>query len=120
MECCINYEYTRIIRGWSFGSAMAKIAARHFVTRYAHVALDELTTFGDVKCWLNPFNTHTKKIRRVREYITPNDMVTWCVPFFHRDRTNKVGPALRLRELIHTEQYHTHYEEYDYSKWEEA
>lgn len=120
MECCINYEYTRIIRGWSFGSAMAKIAARHFLIRYGHVKLDELTTYGDVKCWLNPFIDYAKKIKRVREYTTLNDLVTWCVPFFHRDQKNKVGPALRLKELFKSEQYHTHYEQYDYTEWEEA
>ena len=43
-------EYTRIIRGWSFGSAMAKIASVHFTQDGKK--LDELTTFGDVKCFL--------------------------------------------------------------------
>lgn len=119
-ECCINYDYKRTIRGWSFGSAMAKIAGRHLSIRYGHVIIDELTTYGDVKCWLNPFCKYTKKIKRVREYTTANDLVTWCVPFFHRDRENKVGPALKLKELFKSEQYHTHYEQYDYTEWEEA
>lgn len=122
LECCDHPDYSRIIRGWSFGSAMAKIASRHFVTSQKHcsVKLDELTTYGDVKCWVNPICRYTKQIKRVREYTTSNDLVTWCVPFYHRDKANKVGPRLSLRELFKTEQYHTHYELYDYTKWEET
>ena len=107
--------YKACIRGWSFGSAMAKIAARHLeCTEWnAH----ELTTYGDVKCWLNPFYK-AKNITRIREYTTSNDFVTWCVPFYSRDQKCKVGPRFKLKEIFKTEYYHTHYEEYDYSKWE--
>lgn len=111
-----NPGYKLVIRGWSFGSAMAKIAVRHLET--ATYTADELTTYGDVKCWLNPF--YKTKAKRVREYTTPNDLVTWCVPFFHRDHKCKVGPRFKLTEAVHSEKYHTRYEEYDYSKWEEA
>lgn len=111
-----NYDYKICVRGWSFGSAMAKIATRHL--ELAGWTVDELTTFGDVKCWINPFyKTGTK---HVREYVTPNDGVTWCVPFFHRDHKCKVGPKFSIRELFNSEYYHTHYDEYDYSKWEEV
>lgn len=108
-------NYKICVRGWSFGSAMAKIAVRHIEIDGWFV--NELTTYGDVKCWLNPFY---KAIGKVHEYVTPNDGVTWCVPFFHRDRKCSVGPRFSLKELFHSEQYHTHYEDYDYSKWEEA
>lgn len=113
--------YKACIRGWSFGSAMAKIAARHFLILTGHKyiqAIDELTTFGDVKCWLNPFYK-AKGVSRIREYVTPNDGVTYCVPFYHREKKCKVGPSFSLKELFHSEKYHMHYEEYDYSKWEE-
>ena len=105
--------YKLCIRGWSFGSAMAKIAARR-----AGIQIDELTTYGDVKCWLNPF--YKTKAKRAREYVTPNDAVTWCVPFFHRDRKCTVGPRFSIKEVLHSDRYHQNYEEYDYSKWEEA
>lgn len=118
-----NYQgYKRIIRGWSFGSAMAKIAARHYQIytgcKYIYI-LDELTTYGDVKCWLNPFTKYADRIKKVREYVTPNDAVTWCVPFFHRDQKNTVGPRFSISGLFHSEQYHQHYEEYDYTIWED-
>lgn len=106
--------YKVCVRGWSFGSAMAKIATRHLEALGCEV--DELTTYGDVKCWTNPF--YKAKATRVREYTTPNDMVTWAVPFFHRDKKCQVGPRLRLCELFHSEEYHKHYEEYDYTKYE--
>ena len=108
--------YKAAIRGWSFGSAMAKIAARRLEQCGSFV--DELTTYGDVKCWLNPF--YKAKAERVREYTTPNDAVTWCVPFFFRDRKCKVGPRFSIKEVLHSKEYHCNYEEYDYSKWEEA
>lgn len=107
-------EYKICIRGWSFGSAMAKIAGRHLEALKFKV--DELTTYGDVKCWTNPF--YKAKATTVREYTTPNDLVTWAVPFYWRDRKCKVGPRLSLREMFRSEYYHTHYEEYDYSKYE--
>lgn len=107
--------YKVCIRGWSFGSAMAKIACRHLEVLGCKV--NELTTYGDVKCWTNPF--YKAKATTVREYTTPNDMVTWAVPFFHRDRKCSVGPRLAIGEVFESEWYHTHYEEYDYTKWEE-
>lgn len=102
-----------IIRGWSFGSAMTKIAARHFVIKTG-TSLDEVTTFGDVKCWVNPFTRYKKNIKRLREYTTPNDFVTWCVPFYHRTHKCKVGEKFSIKKIFKTEYYHTHYEEYDY------
>ena len=114
-EAAHHPDYKICIRGWSYGSAMAKIAARHLEALGCEY--EELTTYGDVKCWLNPF--YKAKAARVREYTTPNDLVTWAVPFFHRDRKCKVGPRMRLREIFKSEWYHTHYDEYDYSKYEE-
>ena len=108
-----NTGYKRCIRGWSFGSAMAKIITRHL--EMIGYPVDELTTFGDVKCWLNPF--YKSDVKEVHEFTTINDGVTWCVPFFHRDKKCKVGPKFNLKELFNSEYYHTHYEEYDYNKY---
>ena len=112
---CVDYpDYSRIIRGWSFGSAMAKIAAVHF-TQYG--TLDELTTFGDVKCFLNPF-IKIKNCKRIRQYVTINDFVTWCVPFYHRTDKCKVGDKFSLFKLFKTDYYHTNYDKYDYTDYE--
>lgn len=110
-----NPECWVAVRGWSFGSAMAKITARHLEA--LGVAYNELTTFGDVKCWLNPF--YKSYAIDVHEYVTSNDFITWQVPFFHRDSTCRVGRRFSLREIFKTEYYHTHYEEYDYTLWED-
>lgn len=113
-------EYKKVIRGFSLGSAMAKIAARHFLIRTQNaVEIDELTTYGDVKCWLNPFYSSKKHCKRIREYAYVNDAITWCVPFYRRDVKCKVGPRFSLRSLFKTAYNHEHYEEYDYTKWEE-
>ena len=112
---CKKYpEYKRIIRGWSFGSAMAKIAAVHFTLT---ASLDELTTFGDVKCFLNPF-IKLNNIKRIRQYVTPNDLVTWCVPFYHRTNKCTVGDKFSFKKIFKTEYYHTNYDKYDYSDFE--
>ena len=112
-------DYKIIIRGWSLGSAMAKITARHFIIRTSgKVLIDELTTFGDVKCWLNPFYSNKKYCKRIREYVTGNDLITLCVPFYHRDVTCKVGDKFSLKKIRNSENYHTHYEDYDYSDWD--
>lgn len=113
--------YKLCIRGWSFGSAMAKITARHFIImsgfKYMDV-IDELTTYGDVKCWVNPFYSLKKHVRLLREYACIDDGVTWCLPLYWRDKTSRVGPGFSIRKLLKSEYYHTHYEEYDYSKYE--
>lgn len=118
--CNQNPCYKRTIRGWSFGSAMTKIAVRHFYIRRGANVLDEELTYGDVKVWLNPFIHWLSKgwveIRHNFTYI--NDLVTWCVPFYHRHQKNKVGEKFSLKKLLRTEYNHTHYEEYDYSDYE--
>lgn len=111
-------NYKVVLRGFSLGSAMTKIAARHFVMRFPYKQIDELTTYGDVKCWFNPFFSLKDKVERLREYVTANDAVTWFHLFFRRDTKNKVGPKFKLKEVFKSEWYHTHYEEYDYTKWE--
>ena len=108
-------DFHTAVRGWSFGSAMAKIAARHLDNMgYWY---EELTTYGDVKCWLNPF--YKSKAKVVHNYVASNDLVTICVPFFHRDRKCKVGPRFSLRDIFKSEYYHNHYEDYDYTIWED-
>ena len=109
-----NTGLKRCIRGWSLGSAMAKITERHL--SLIGYPVDELTTFGDVKCWVNPF--YKSKAADVHEFVTSNDAVTYCVPFFFRDKKSKVGPKFKLKELFKTEYYHTHYEDYDYGSYE--
>ena len=110
-----HLDYRLCIRGWSYGSAMAKITQRHMeITGWK---TDELTTYGDVKCWLNPF--YQAKANDVREYVTPNDAVTWCVPFFHSDLKCTVGPRFSIKELFHSDYYHQNYDKYDYGVWED-
>ncbi len=116
-----HLDYKIVLRGWSFGSAMAKIAARHLIVLFKKLGpdiIDELTTYGDVKCWANPFYSAKKYCKRIREYVTANDLVTWAVPFYRRDTKCKVGPRFSICRLFQTEYNHTHYEEYDYSKYE--
>ena len=112
-------DYKIVIWGWSLGSAIAKIIARHMVIRTGgEIQIDELTTYGDVKCWYNPFFSLKKNVVRIREYVTWNDAITGCVPICRRDYTCRVGEKWGPKKSRDVEYYHTHYDEYDYSKWE--
>ena len=111
-------DYKIVIWGWSLGSAMAKIIARHLTIRTGgQIRIDELTTFGDVKCWLNPFYSVKKYCDRIREYVNSNDMITWCMPLYRRDVKCRVGDRFNFSKLKNSEFYHTHYEDCDFSKW---
>lgn len=113
-------DYKVVIWGWSIGSAMAKITARHFEIRtQGKRQIDELTTWGDVKCWYNLFYSVKKRCNHIREYVTPNDIVTWCIPICRRDVKNKVGDKYSPKKSLQSEYYHLNYQEYDYSKYEE-
>ena len=114
-----HIDYKCCIRGWSFGSAMAKIATRHFYIK-TNLSLDEEVTFGDVKCWFNPFAflLSRKWCKDRKEFVTVNDFVTWQVPFFVRTRKCEVGDRFSFKKIFNTEYMHTHYEEYNYSKYE--
>lgn len=107
------------VQGWSYGSAMAKIAVRHFYIRHK-IPVDEELTYGDVLVWLNPFVRWLARKWSVacHEFTCINDLVTWCVPLYHRTRKCMVGSRLNLKSLLNTEYNHTHYEEYDYTKFE--
>lgn len=114
-------DYRRIMRGHSFGSAMVKIAARIYVNTVGKTyPLDEVITYGDVKCFLNPFWSIVArfKIGTIHEFITVNDIVTWTVPCFWRTRKAKVGEKFSFKKLLKSEWYHMNYELYDYSKYE--
>jgi len=112
-------DYKWSIRGWSFGSAMAKIAVRHFHI-LTKLRIDEEVTYGDVKCWLNPFSflNARKWCCDIKEFASVNDFVTWQVPFFSRTNKCKVGGKFHIKDILRTEYNHTHYEEYDYSEYE--
>ena len=119
LKCDEFDDYKKIIRGYSFGSAMTKIAVRHFyyITKQK---VDIELTYGDVKCWLNPFTSLLSKLWCAdrKEFTYINDFVTWCVPFYFRTAKKKVGDKFSFKKLFSTTYNHTHYEEYDYSKYE--
>ena len=119
-QCSRYFDYDKVIQGYSFGSAMAKITSRHYTIR-TNEKIKDLHTWGDVKCFLNPFLKGEDFAEECALYCCPNDGVTKCVPFFHRFKNGKrsVGPKFNLfKMLFHTPEYHADYEEYDYSEYE--
>lgn len=112
-------EYRKVIRGWSFGSAMSKIAVRHYYYR-TKSKVDEIYTYGDVKCMFNPFvHLSIKNYAKLSyNFIYINDFVTWQVPFYWRMSTCRVGDRFSFKKLFNSGHNHCYYEEYDYSKYE--
>ncbi|SEQ78537.1 Lipase (class 3) [Treponema bryantii] len=116
----LHPDYKVVIWGWSIGSAMAKITARHFEIRTKkQKKIDELTTWGDVKCWYNPFYSVKKSCIVIHEYVNINDLVTWCIPICRRDVKCRVGDKFSFKKARNSEHYHLNYHECDFSKWEE-
>lgn len=116
----LHPDFQTEIRGWSFGSAMSKIAVRHHYIRRKRPVTNKYT-YGDVKVWFNPFIRWISRkwvAYENFEFVTPKDFVTYCVPFYHRTNKCKVGEKFSFKKIFKTEYYHTHYEEYDYSKYE--
>lgn len=116
----LHPDFQTEVRGWSFGSAMSKIAVRHYYIRRKKPVTNKYT-YGDVKVWFNPFIKWIAKkwvAYENFEFVTPNDFITRCVPFYHRTNKCSVGEKFALKKLFKTEYYHTHYEDYDYSKYE--
>ena len=111
-------DYKAVIHGWSLGSAMAKLLARHYIIRSPKgTKIDEFTTFGDVKCWFNPFYSLKKHCVVIREYVNSNDLITWFMPFYRRDVKCRVGDRFSFKKARDSEYHHTHYDECDFSKW---
>lgn len=120
ISVCLQYpDYKKCIRGWSFGSAMSKIAARHFYIKNKF-PVDYLITYGDVRTWLNPFVSKIGKnwAKNIFEFVNVNDFVTWCVPFYHREKKCKVGGKFKIKSILNTSYNHHHYENYNYDKYE--
>lgn len=120
IECDKHPGYAKVIQGYSFGSAMSKITSRHYKIRFGSKVKD-LHTWGDVKCFFNPFLKAEDFAEECALYCCPNDGVTKCVPFFHRFKGGKksVGQKFNLlKMLFHTPEYHADYDKYDYSKYE--
>lgn len=119
-ECNARPTYKKVIQGYSFGSAMSKLTAIHH-TILTGEQVDELWTWGDVQCLLNPFKKWQDYAIACMCYACPNDGVTHCVPFFSRfwKSKRKVGPNFNLfKMLFHTPDYHADYDLYDYSEYE--
>lgn len=104
-----NPLYKINVYGWSYGSA---IASRCFIELVElGYEVDKVITFGSVKSWYFPFLLKKYKEKaNIREYTTPNDFVTWQVPFCHRINKKSVGEKFSLFKIFNTAYYHCNYD----------
>ena len=102
-----------IICGWSYGGAMAQLAAEDFYYRTQHKP--DLTTFGSPKIlYFYRTKKHFKNsCNEIKQYAQINDFTTWCVPFpfVHHIKKIKCGDKFSLKKIFKTEYNHTHYNE---------
>lgn len=112
--CNIAPTFTPTVIGWSYGGAMAQLAAEDFFFRTG--TKPDLTTFGSPKILYGLFTKkHFKNsMNIVKEYKNINDFVTWCIPlpFVHHINKIKCNSKFNLLKIFKTEYNHTHYNEF--------
>lgn len=103
-------NYKICIYGWSYGSAVSGLLLADLTE--LNIPVYRMITYGSVKMWYSKTPELEKAADEIKEYTTPNDLVTWVVPFCHRINKEKVGEKFCLSKIIKTAWYHTHYEEF--------
>lgn len=106
-------DWKVLILGYSYGGAMALLAAEDFYFR-THIK-PSVITFGAPKpLWGKKTAEYVRGCcNYVKQYANVNDVVTYCppIPGYHRIRTDKVGKPFKLKNLFNPWQYHQMYGE---------
>lgn len=103
-------DATPIIAGWSFGGAMAILAAEDFNYRYKK--WPEVVTFGAPKVAGDLWTASTiYSCGNFIQYANVNDVVPLCPPLpgFHHINKVKCGRPFRLLQLFKPEIHHCNY-----------
>ena len=104
--------FTPVICGWSYGGAMAVLAAEEY--QYQTGKKAEVITFGAPKIL---YFKRTKKAfaacGNFHQYTRKNDIVTWCIPFPFVHHVNKIecSESFSLKQLFHPEITHCTYDQ---------
>ena len=109
--CEDNPEYMPIIAGWSFGGAMAQLAAEDFYFRTKQKAV--VITYGAPKILFGKktWKHFCDSVIKARQFCHVSDLVTKCIPVpgFRRIDTSKVGKqGWKFWRLFNTD-YHCCY-----------
>lgn len=110
-------DYKTEITGWSYGGAMAVIAAEDYKYRTGK-KVDELITFGAPKpifgiiSWIH----FRKSVAKIKQYCLSYDFVSWLPPFFLRLNTKLVDKrnCWKLWRVFNIEKYHCSYGNEEY------
>lgn len=111
--------YETQIAGWSYGGAMAVLAAEDYKYRTG-LKVDELMTFGAPKplygffSWLH----FRKSVKESKQYTLTYDFVTWVPPLYSRINTVIVDKknCWKLWRVFNIEKYHCSYGDETYYK----
>lgn len=109
-----------LIAGWSFGGAMAQLAAEDFNFRTGKRA--EVVTFGSPKVAGDYRTANTIfESGKFAQYANVNDIVPLCppLPFFHSIDKVKCGGPFRIKELFNPQVHHQNYGNKDIYRGEE-
>lgn len=104
------------IAGWSFGGAMALLAAEDY--HYRTGRKPEVVTFGAPKvAGTKSTANYLRSCGEYFQYADANDPVPLMPPFpgFHHVNKIKVGGPFCILEWKDADYYHTHYDEEDYN-----
>lgn len=112
-------HYKTQIAGWSYGGAMALLAAEDIYFR-SGVKVDEIVTFGAPRPLFGIFtwNHFRKCAKKVYQYCLSYDFVSWLPFFYLRINTKIVDKknAWKLWRVFDIAKYHTSYGNENYYK----
>lgn len=116
-EVMKNPDYEIKVTGWSYGGAMALIAAEDFYFR-TNIKVNELITFGAPRPLFGIITRHyfRKCAETFNQYSFSYDFVTWLPFFYSRANTRLMDKknSWKLWRTFQTPKYHCSYGEKEY------
>lgn len=112
VKICSEYRCKPVISGWSYGGAMALLAAEEF--HYLTEIKPTVITYGAPKIL---YGRKTRDMFRnvgdFTQYARINDLVTYMIPFPFVHHVERITPKEKFsfKLLIHPEKVHPFYEE---------
>lgn len=122
IAACKDNDKTPLIAGWSFGGAMAVLAAEDFNFRTGRQPF--VVTYG-APCVVGNKKTrdYIKSCGVFWQFVNRNDCVPLMppLPWYHQINKVKVGEKFCIVKLFKPTVYHTNYHDKDiYSEWEKS
>lgn len=109
-----KYLYPVTITGYSFGGAMAQLAAEDFC--YRTKVHPKLVTFGSPKILFGEKskNHFLNSCFSVKQWADTNDIVTMVIPWYKELNVTRLGDKVSIKELCNPQVHHQSYKKEDF------